>query len=927
MQNKYLFVFSIFLMYFILGCDSKTSNSDTESSVYSSEEKILSFLKKSSNIPPTKKDYTNVDIDIKTNDVMIVNQYILENSDDINVTKDISILLYSDLDNDGVNTIDELAQGTNPDNKIPQVQNDTFLIQDDNVLTMDILINDKDETQLTLDNLIIVNKPLYGVLKRVGNVLEYISNNGYEGEDSFQYKLLDNKNEFSKIATVNITVKLKEQNNVNVIAVNDAPLGVEDNVSTQEDTAITIDVLKNDTDTEGDSLSIATVSTASHGSTSIVENKVRYTPEANFHGEDTFTYRAYDGTAESAVVTVTVNVIAVNDAPLGVDDEKIGLENEILSIGILDNDIRKDANIDKDSITFIQTPIKGSLSKDTLGQVSYVPNANTYGEDSFTYTIKDVDGLVSNEVNVTIYIAASDGSTDVDEDNLSDILELRFGSDPLVSGSDIGITDEDKNLLHKLNRLTWGASAEVFEDVESKGGFELWLSNQLITELMPEIGNFESSDYPAQYKLDNYYMYYYRSTEVPASIRPLHSKRYLQTVMGNFWDNHFNTNLNLNDRDTKELYESDVFYENAFGSFENLLTLSAESYTMSYYLNGFQNTKGGPNENYAREVMELHTLGLDNYTDTDISELARVFTGRGFYNNGKTSRYKKYHPTSGRLLYYERIYEFKFDASNHDVGAAKNFLGHTIPTRTGELGVEEGKEAIHILATHPKTAEYICKKLANKFVSDTPTNSTLTACENTFLNPSNMQEQIKEVLETLFTSDEFNDINTHNTKAKDDQEYFIGFARGLGADATRYDGNSSSNGRLKNIGWALKSDRLKQPFFQKPEPTGYYETSEHWIKSDHLFNRIVESNKLIDKLETNHLVNYFKSKNMTEGTDIIRYVISIYMNGYYKDSELKVLYDTLYVNHADFDINSANAENELRALFHTVGLMPKTHLQ
>ncbi len=707
---------------------------------------------------------------------------------------------------------------------------------------------------------------------------------------------------------------------------NNAPIGIDDAYTTNKNVSILLDVLANDTDADDDNLTVTNLGTAMHGSVVVEQNKVRYTPDTGYFGEDSFTYTAFDNIDESNSTTVTIMVADVNASPVAVADVKVGIENEVLTIDVLENDLNNSTDIDSGSITFGNTPLHGTLLLSESNQVLYTPATNFTGRDDFTYTVKNTSQNVSNEANVTVYIAAKNGSTDIDDDNVSDIIELKFGSDPLVSGTDIGIDDSQKDMLHKLSRITWGINAEILNDVEQKGGFDAWLANQLTTQTIPPLGTFDEADYPAQYKRDNYHMQNYTGVEVPATIRPLHSKRYLQSVMETFWDNHFNTELTDGSMATNELYEADSFYDHAFGGFETLLTLSAQSPLMSLYLNGYQNTKDGPNENYAREVMELHTVGLDNYSNQDIVELARIFTGWTYYfdaNNKILSRYTKAKDDPYKID--EIIYQFKFNAANHDTGADKIFLGQTIPTQSGENGVQEGLEALHILATHPKTAEFICTKLARKFVSDNPEPATIQACKTTFLNNTQASDQIKKVLMTLFDSAEFNNPATYINKAKDDQEYLLSFARAVSVDATRYEGTSVDG--YSNLGWALSEGRLKQPFYRKAEPTGYYETSKHWIKGDSLHRRMVESNRIIERFESLHLVNYFKSLNLQEGTDIIRHLISVCMNGYYRDSELTLLYDTLYTNNNDFDIDASDAESKLKVLLHMIALMPKTHLQ
>jgi VCBS repeat-containing protein len=225
----------------------------------------------------------------------------------------------------------------------------------------------------------------------------YTPNANVNGTDSFTYKANDGTAD-SNVATVTITVN----------TVNDAPAAVDDSYGTNEDTALTIaapGVLGNDTDVDGSSLSAIRVSGPASGTLVLnADGSFTYTPNANFNGTDSFTYKANDGAADSNVATVTITVNAVNDAPAAVDDSYGTNEDTALTIaapGVLGND----TDVDGNALSAIQVsgPANGTLVLNADGSFTYTPNANVNGTDSFTY--KANDGTAdSNTVTVTITV-------------------------------------------------------------------------------------------------------------------------------------------------------------------------------------------------------------------------------------------------------------------------------------------------------------------------------------------------------------------------------------------------------------------------------------------------------------------------------------------------------------------------------------------
>ena len=187
-----------------------------------------------------------------------------------------------------------------------------------------------------------------------------------------------------------------------VVGANDAPVANNDTATTPEDTAVAIAVLANDTDTEGATLSVAQVSDPPHGSVVInADGTVTYTPDADYFGPDSFTYRASDGVLLSNVATVTVTVLPVNDAPVANDDTATTPEDTAVVIPVLANDTDIDSTTL--SVAAVSDPPHGSVALNADGTVTYTPDADYFGPDSFTYRASD-GSLLSNVATVSVTI-------------------------------------------------------------------------------------------------------------------------------------------------------------------------------------------------------------------------------------------------------------------------------------------------------------------------------------------------------------------------------------------------------------------------------------------------------------------------------------------------------------------------------------------
>jgi len=296
-------------------------------------------------------------------------------------------------------------------NDAPVAVLDTTSTNEEVSVSIPVLANDID---VDGDRILIkagsVTVPHNGVAVINGTNIDYTPATNFEGTDSFKYTVNDGTVDGNEV-TVTVTVN----------AVNDVPVGVSDTISTNEDTLVSIPVLANDTDVDGDTLliKVGSVTTPSNGTAVINGTNIDYTPAPNFEGTDSFKYTLNDGTIDGNEVTVTVIVNAVNDAPVGVADSVTINEDTKVSISILVNDT--DIENDTLSITNITNPTHGTIIVNGT-DIEYTPNLNYVGVDTFTYTPNDgtVDGTV---VTVTITVLEdTDGdgvinTLDLDDDN------------------------------------------------------------------------------------------------------------------------------------------------------------------------------------------------------------------------------------------------------------------------------------------------------------------------------------------------------------------------------------------------------------------------------------------------------------------------------------------------------------------------------
>lgn len=301
-----------------------------------------------------------------------------------------------------------------------------------------------------------------------------------------------------------------------------------------------------------------------------------------------------------------------------------------------------------------------------------------------------------------------------------------------------------------------------------------------------------------------------RQAQTRSLLRDLYSRNQLKEQMTWFWFNHFNVHAQKGDiRALIGDYE-DRIRDHALGKFRDLLLATVVHPAMLQYLDNAQNAAGHINENYAREIMELHTLGVGSgYSQQDVQELARVLTGLGVNLSGQVPRGRFYgDPRFDFVDDANHIALTVFDPRKHDFGD-KHFLGTTIRGR----GIDEIGTAVAILAVEPPTAHYVSKQLAEYFCCDQPSEALIHAMTATWRRSDG---DIAEVLQTLFASDEFR--QSLGRKFKDPIHYAVSAVR-----ATY--GSQAIVSAQPILNWL---NRMGEPLYGHETPDGYALTTAGW---------------------------------------------------------------------------------------------------
>lgn len=352
-----------------------------------------------------------------------------------------------------------------------------------------------------------------------------------------------------------------------------------------------------------------------------------------------------------------------------------------------------------------------------------------------------------------------------------------------------------------LKRATFGANRDVANDMR-RLGTDQWLEQQLHPDGI--------DDAAVEYQVANVIEpWASTAADLRMLLRAIYSKRQLAWRMVHFLNNHFATYLPRTEP-ISETKEDDAFYERCFSHFEHVLRASASSPAMIDFLDSVSNIAGNPNENYSRELLELHTVGVDGgYTETDVAELAKVFTG-----------WSRVNVTDANNTVIDSY--FTFNAANHDTGPKTLSLGWSTPGLSGFQGRQEGAQLLRFLAESPRTASFFTKKLCVYFVGDQPPVDLVNRVKVAF---QSSQGSLRATVRALFLDPDFVIASATQPKTHDGFEFIVYLMRRF------YKGDLSLT-QVRSRVQALRS--LPHGF---PSPKGRPEVGAAWHGPGNLLPR------------------------------------------------------------------------------------------
>lgn len=310
----------------------------------------------------------------------------------------------------------------------PIANDDSAALDEDTALAIDVMTNDIG-VGLDAASLVVVQAPAHGSAVVDAGLIRYVPASDYNGVDSFSYRVEDALGQTSNVGTVVLTIN----------PINDAPLAVADTAVLESRNAMDINVKGNDSDIDNTlaQLSIVLVTQPVQGSASVINDLVRYTPNSDIRGDDSFSYRLRDPEgALSAPVEVTITFAVPNEPPLAVKDSVSTPQGQAVTIALLANDTDSDGSLDTTSLTLVTPPSHGMVDLQTSGDAVYTPAAGFHGDDTFSYQVADNQGALSNTAQVLIQVVRVNQVPVAQDDSQSVVAGVASNIDVLANDSD-----------------------------------------------------------------------------------------------------------------------------------------------------------------------------------------------------------------------------------------------------------------------------------------------------------------------------------------------------------------------------------------------------------------------------------------------------------------------------------------------------------
>ncbi|MGI8783359.1 MAG: DUF1800 domain-containing protein [Acidobacteriota bacterium] len=409
--------------------------------------------------------------------------------------------------------------------------------------------------------------------------------------------------------------------------------------------------------------------------------------------------------------------------------------------------------------------------------------------------------------------------------------------------------------------------------------------------------------------VDTRYNYYLTQVERWWVFRMANSRKPLEEKLALFWHDHFATGAGKVNDWQYMLWQNELLRAGAGGNFRTFVTEVSKDPAMLVWLDNRLNVRGRPQENFARELMELFTIGIGNYTENDIKESAKAFTGWGLRN---------------------RV--FTFTSGSHDT-SNKTFLGVSINGLAGDLGVQEGLTILRLLTEHPVTARYMSEKLFEFFAYDDPSPDVISRLAAVFVANKDQDDQIKKVVRAIFESPEFWSEKAQRSQVKSPIEYVVTAMKQLNASINW----TQSRGNTVNPAYA--SQQMGMRMFEPPDVAGW-DWGTSWFNTATTLVRFNYANSVAtarlgsDGRVTQIYVDptaLMKDKNLVSADDVVDYFLELMVESEVSDDTRYALTEYLQTDDAGkyvpFTLSATMIDKKVRGLIYLIMIHPEYQMK